>query len=65
MKKLGTINKEVYNDKMDDDFTTPEINDYFSSSEFVSGCIFKKEQNSYSLGYMKLSSMDCTKHLVD
>ena len=49
MKKLGTINKEVNNDKMDDDFTTQKINDYFSSSEFVSGCILKKEQNSFTL----------------
>jgi hypothetical protein len=31
---------------MVDDSTTQEINNYFSSSEFVSGCIFKKEQNS-------------------
>jgi hypothetical protein len=45
---MGTINKEVYDDKMDDDFTTQEINYYFSSSEFVSGCIFKKEQNSFT-----------------
>ena len=34
---------------MDNDFTTQEINDYFSSSEFVSGCILKKEQNSFTL----------------
>jgi hypothetical protein len=47
-KKLGTINKEVNNDKMHDDFTTQEINDYFSSSEFVSGWFFKKEQNSFT-----------------
>ncbi len=33
---------------MEDDFTTQEINDYFSSSEFVSGCFFKKEQNSFT-----------------
>jgi hypothetical protein len=33
---------------MDDDYTTQEINNYFSSSEFVSGCIFKKEQNSFT-----------------
>ncbi len=46
--KLGTINEEVYNDKMDNDFTTQEINNYFSSSEFVYGCIFKKEQNSFT-----------------
>ena len=26
LEKLGTINKEVYNDKMDDDYTTQEIN---------------------------------------
>ncbi len=25
-----------------------KINGYFSSSEFVSGCIFKKEQNSFT-----------------
>jgi hypothetical protein len=48
LEKLGTINKEVNNDKMDDDFTTQKINDYFSSSEFVSGCIFKKEQNAFT-----------------
>ncbi len=48
LEKLGTINEEVYNDKMDDDYTTQEINNYFSSSEFVSGCIFKKEQNSFT-----------------
>jgi hypothetical protein len=47
-EKLGTINEEVNNDIMDDDFTTQEINDYFSSSEFVSGCIFKKKQNSFT-----------------
>jgi hypothetical protein len=45
--KLGTINKKVNKDTMDDDFTTQEINNYFSSSEFVSGCIFK-EQNSFT-----------------
>jgi hypothetical protein len=48
LKKLGTINEEVNDDKMDNDFTTQEIKDYFSSSEFVSGCIFKKEQNSFT-----------------
>jgi hypothetical protein len=42
-EKLGTINKEVNNDKMDNDFTTQEIDHYFFSSVFVSGCIFKKE----------------------
>jgi hypothetical protein len=46
LEKLGTINKKVNYDEMDNDFTTQEINNYFSSSEFVSGCIFKKEQNS-------------------
>ncbi len=46
LEKLGTINEEVNNDEMDNDFTTQEKNEYFSSSEFVSGCIFKKEQNS-------------------
>jgi hypothetical protein len=44
---LGTINVEVNNDKMDDDVTTQETNNFFSSSEFVSGCIFKKEQYSF------------------
>ncbi len=44
VEKLGTINKEVYDDEMDNDFTTHEIKNYFSSSEFFSGCIFKKEQ---------------------
>jgi hypothetical protein len=48
LEKLGTINKEVNGDKMDNDFTTQEIKDYFSSSEFVSGCIFKKEHNSFT-----------------
>ncbi len=48
LKKLGTINEEVNDDKMDNDFTIQEINNYFSSSEFVSGCIFKKEQNSFT-----------------
>jgi hypothetical protein len=48
LEKLGTINKEVNNDKMDDDFTTQEINDYFSISEFVSGCIYMKELNSFT-----------------
>jgi hypothetical protein len=48
LEKLGTINKGVYNDKMDDDITMQEINDYFSSSEFVSGCIFKKEHNLFT-----------------
>jgi hypothetical protein len=48
LEKLGTITKEVHDDKMDNDFTTEEINNYFSSSEFVSGCIFKKEQNSFT-----------------
>jgi hypothetical protein len=33
---------------MDNDCTTQEINNYFYSSEFVSGCIFKKEQNSFT-----------------
>ena len=47
-EKLGTINEEVNDDKMDDDFTTQETDDYFSSSEFVSRCIFKKEQNSFT-----------------
>jgi hypothetical protein len=64
LEKLGTINKEVNSDKMDDDFTTQEMNNYFSSSEFVSGCTFKKEKN-HSPGYMKVSSMDCTKKLLD
>jgi hypothetical protein len=45
---LGTVDEKVNNDKMDNDFTTQEIKDYFSSSEFVSGCIFKKEQNSFT-----------------
>jgi hypothetical protein len=35
LEKLGTINEVVNNDKMDDDFTTQETNNYFSSSEFV------------------------------
>jgi hypothetical protein len=48
VEKLGTIHQEVYDDKMDNDFTTQEVNNYFSSSEFVSGCIFKKEQNSFT-----------------
>jgi hypothetical protein len=48
VEELGTINKEVYDDKIDNDFTTKEINSYFSSFEFVSGCIFKKEQNSFT-----------------
>jgi hypothetical protein len=43
MKKLGTIDKEVYDDKMNNDFTAQEINNYFSSYEFVSGCIFKEK----------------------
>ncbi len=43
MKKLGTIDKEVYDDKTNNDFTTQEINNYFSSYEFVSGCIFKEK----------------------
>jgi hypothetical protein len=64
LEKLGTINEEINNDKMDNYFTTQEINDYFSSSEFVSGCIFKKEK-IHSPGYMKLSSMDCTNNLVN
>jgi hypothetical protein len=38
-------NEEVNDDKMDNDFTTQETNNYFSSSEIVSGCIFEKEQN--------------------
>jgi hypothetical protein len=33
---------------MDNDFTTEEINKYLSSSDFVSVCIFKKEQNSFT-----------------
>jgi hypothetical protein len=33
LKKLGTINEEMSNDKIDNDFTTQEINVYFSSSE--------------------------------
>jgi hypothetical protein len=45
---MRTVNKEVNDDKMDDDFTTRKINNYFSSSEFVSGCIFKKEKNSFT-----------------
>jgi hypothetical protein len=48
VEKLGTIHEEVYDDKMDNDFTTQEVDNYFSSSEFVSGCIFKKEQNSFT-----------------
>ncbi len=48
LEKLGKINKEVNDDKMDIDFTTQEINAYFFSSEFVSGCNFKKEQNSFT-----------------
>ncbi len=48
LEKLGTINEEVNDDKMDNDFTTQETNNYFSSSEFLSGCIFKKEQNSFT-----------------
>jgi hypothetical protein len=42
LEELRPIKKEVNNDKMDNDFTTQEINNYFSSSEFVSGSIFKK-----------------------
>jgi hypothetical protein len=48
LEELRTINKEVKTDNMDNDFTTQEINDYFSSSEFVSGCVFRKEQNSFT-----------------
>jgi hypothetical protein len=48
LEKFGTINKEVNNDKMAHDFTTQETKDYSSSSEFVSGCMFKKEQNSFT-----------------
>jgi hypothetical protein len=44
---MGTIHKKVHDDEIDNDFTTQEINDYFFRSEFVSGCIFKKEQNSF------------------
>jgi hypothetical protein len=64
LEKLGTINEEVNGDKMDNDFTTQETNGYFSSSEFVSGCIFKKEHNSFTWIH-KLSSMDCMNNLVD
>jgi hypothetical protein len=39
LEKLGTINEGGNDDKMDNDFTTQKINNYFSSSEFVSGCI--------------------------
>ncbi len=48
--RFGEIgnNKEVNNDKMDKCFTTQEINSYFSSFVFVSGCIFKKEQNLFT-----------------
>jgi hypothetical protein len=31
LEKLGTINKEVKKDKMDDDFTTQETNNHSSS----------------------------------
>jgi hypothetical protein len=48
LEKLEILNEEVNDDKMDDDFTTQETDDYFSSSEFVSRCIFKKEQNSFT-----------------
>ncbi len=45
---MGTITKEVNNDKIDNNFTTQEISNYFSSSEFVSQCIFNKEQKSFT-----------------
>jgi hypothetical protein len=48
LAKMGTINKEVKDDKKDNDFTTQEINNHYSSSEFVSGCIFEKEQNLFT-----------------
>jgi hypothetical protein len=48
VEEMETIHEKVYNDEMDNDFTTQEINNHFSSSEFVSGCIFKKEQNSFT-----------------
>jgi hypothetical protein len=60
VEKLRTTNKEVYDDKIDDDFTTQKINDYFSSSDFVSGCILRRNK-IHPLGYMKLNSLDCTK----
>jgi hypothetical protein len=48
LEKLGTINEEVNYDKMGNDFITQEINNYFSSSEFTSGRILKKKQNSFT-----------------
>jgi hypothetical protein len=49
--QFGEIRKNLErsnNEKMHDGFTTQEINNYFSNSEFVFGCIFKKEQNSFT-----------------
>ncbi len=64
VEKLGTINEEVNDDKMDNNFTTQEINDYFSSSD-LSLDAFLRRNKIHSRIYMKLSSMVCTKHLVD
>jgi hypothetical protein len=57
VEKMGTIHEKVYDDEMDNHFTTQEIKDYISSSEFVSGC-FLRRNTIHSLRYMKLSSMD-------
>jgi hypothetical protein len=59
VEKLGAIHKKVYHDEMDNDFTTQEIKDYFFSSE-LSLDAFLRSNKIHSLGYMKLSSMNCT-----
>jgi hypothetical protein len=64
VEKLGTIKEEVYDDKMNNDITTQEMNK-FSPALSLSLDAFLRRNKLHSLGYMKLSSMDCTTNLVD
>jgi hypothetical protein len=55
MKGLEAINlkvqKNVTDDKMDNDKYTQEMSDFLSTAEIVTGCIFKMEDNSFSWMY--------------
>jgi hypothetical protein len=55
MKKLEAINlkvqKNLMDDKMDNDIYTQEMSDFFSTAKIVTGCIFKMKDNSFSWMY--------------
>ncbi len=62
VEEMETIHEKVYNDEMDNDFTTQTT---ISPALSLSLDAFLRRNKIHSLGYMKLSSMDCTKKLVD